>query len=213
MVTSHLLPYAMQGDAQPGFMVDLVKEIERRQGWEHQITFLPWARSLRLVRQESNYIIFPLTRTPEREDDYIWLIKVAPIEMAFVTLEGEPLSLPQARALDRISVQQDTPFEHFLKREGFKNLVSLPDPAPLHIRLLQAKRTQAWFTAKDLARYAWSDQKVDGPAVLGRTAYRSDVYIATSNNFPSEVALAYLRTFEEIVQDGSFTTIMLRYQR
>jgi polar amino acid transport system substrate-binding protein len=213
LITAHLLPYSIQGGAQPGFMIELVEEIERRLGSDRQIKYLPWPRSLRLVKREPNHIIFPLTRTPEREEHYIWAIKVAPIEMVFVTLDGKSLSMAQARELESLSVQQDTPFEQFLKRNGFDNLISLPDAAPLHIRLLQVKRTQAWFTAKDLARYAWLEQRVQEPLVLGDSVYRSDVYIATSRQFPSEVASAYRRAFDVIVRDGGFAAIMQRYQR
>ncbi len=213
LVSSHLAPYAIEGGEQAGFMVDLVRAIETRLGTERPVRFLPWPRSLRLAKNEANYLILPLTRTPEREPHYRWLLKVAPIEMAFITADREPLSLAEARLLNKISVQQDTPFEHFLQRQGFTNLVRLPDPGPLHLRMLSAGRTQAWFTAKDLAAYTSADTGQDGAVVLGETVYLSDVYIATSLEFPEAVAAAYLRAYQELVEDGSLEAIMGRYQR
>ncbi len=212
LLTAHLVPYSMQGQAQQGFMIELVEEIERRLGSSREINFLPWSRSLRLAKLTPNHIIFPVTRTPEREHDYQWLIKVAPIELVFVTLAGEPLSLVEARALETISVQQDTPFEQFLHSMGFDNLVSMPNAAAYHLRMLQLKRIQAWFTARDLAFYSWNEQQTKVPLVMSDSVYRSDVYIATSKQFPPQLASLYQQTFVEMREDGTLGRIMQRYR-
>ncbi len=212
LITAHLLPYSIMGGAQPGFMVEVVKEIERRLGSERPIEFIPWSRSLRLAMREPDYIIFPLTRTQEREPHYQWTINVAPIEMLFVTLDGKPLSLAQAKGLSRISVQQDTPFEQFLELNGFENLLALTDPGPQHIRLMEIGRTEAWFTAKDLAIYTWNEQKAITPLTFGDVVYRSDVYIATSKKFPTRLASDYQRVFKEMIEDGTLEEIMTAYR-
>lgn len=213
LVTANLLPYSIQSSTQSGFMVELVEEIERRIGSDRQIKFLPWGRAQALAKSNANHIIFPLTRTPEREDSYLWAIKVAPIEMAFITLGGSPLSLSQARKLNTVSVQQNTPFEAFLKSEGFENLERLSDPASQHVHLLKLNRSQAWFTARDLANYALRDQVLQSRFVFSENMYISDVYIATSKKFPPDVASIYRKTFDEILKDGSFDAIMQRYRR
>tara|TARA_R110001583_G_scaffold45917_2_gene144299 strand:- start:1653 stop:2417 length:765 start_codon:yes stop_codon:yes gene_type:complete len=211
LVSSHLAPYAMEIGEPAGLVVEMVRAIEARLGSRRPIHYLPWSRALKLVQQNPDHLIFPLTRMPEREADYRWLIKAAHIELAFLSAQGEPLSLEQARTLARISVQQDTPFQYFLERRGFDNLVAVADPAPVHLNLLASGRTQAWFTSTDQAHYLWPRVMGDRPLVLGPVVYRSDLYIATSKRFPAAVADAYREAFAALIREGEIQRIRDRY--
>jgi polar amino acid transport system substrate-binding protein len=162
---------------------------------------------------QPNHIIFPLTRTPEREPHYDWTIKVASIELVFITLAGQPLSMEEARLLPRITVQQDTPFEQYLKERGFENLESVTEPARAQLHLLRTHRVQAWFTAKDLAYYARLVHDIDADLIYSEPVETYDVYIATSRQFPGSLGKAYAETFQTIVTDGTYARIMARYQR
>lgn len=213
LVTAHLLPYSIQEGRQQGFMVELVREIERRLETNRPVRFLPWSRAIRDTQLSPNHVIFPLTRTPEREAHFDWAIEVAPIHLVFVTLNGRKLDLVQARRLDAIAVQQDTPFEQYLRQQGFTNLVVTTSAAPIPIRMLRAGRVQAWFTARDLAAYSLKEQFVSEPASYSAPITSGSVYIALSREFPAALRQAYLHTFDEMKRDGTFQHIMDQYLR
>jgi len=213
LVTAHLVPYSIQEGRQQGFMVELVREIERRLGTNRPVRFLPWARAIRNARLSPNHIIFPLTRTTEREPHFDWAIEVAPIDLVFVTLNHQRLDLDQARRLSAIAVQQDTPFEQYLRRQGFNNLVVTTSAAAIPIRMLRAGRVDAWFTARDLAAYSMREQFVTEPISYSDPITSGSVYIALSREFPGELRAAYRRTFDELRRDGTYQRIMSHYLR
>lgn len=211
LVTAQLLPYSIQEGRQQGFMVDLVREIERRLGTNRPVRFLPWPRAYRNARLSPNHVIFPLARTAEREPYFDWAIKVASLKPVFVTLNGERLDLARARRQEAIAVQQNSPFEQYLKEQGFKNLVVTTSAAPIPIRMLRAGRVDAWFTARDLAAYSMQEQFVTEPITYSAPVFSSNVYIAFSREFPDDLRQIYLRTFDEMRQDGTYQRIMSRY--
>ncbi|MCW8944233.1 MAG: transporter substrate-binding domain-containing protein [Sedimenticola sp.] len=213
LVTSHLVPYSIQEGRQQGFMVDIVREIERRMGTHRPVLFLPWPRAIRNTRLSANHIIFPLTRTLEREAHFDWGIKVAPIDLVFVTLNGQQLDLEQARSLATIVVQQNTPFEQYLRQQGFKNLVITTSAASIQIRMLQAGRVNAWFTARDLAGYSMKELFVPGPITYSKPITSGHVYFAFSKQFPQTLKTEYQQIFKAMQSDGTFQQIMDRYIR
>lgn len=212
LISADLRPYSIQEGGRSGLIADVVIEIERRLGSNRSIDFLPWSRSQRRVMSQPNHLIFPLTRTADREAHYNWLIKVAPIELVFVTLNGTVLSVEDAQKLEKISVHQDTPFEYFLKEHGFKNIVRVHDSFLTHISLLQKKRTQGWFTAKDIAIYWGAETDLKEALTFSEALNVGDLYIATSKVFPKDVALAYQHAFQEMAADGTYAAILDRYR-
>ncbi|TVO72539.1 substrate-binding periplasmic protein [Sedimenticola selenatireducens] len=213
LVTAHLVPYSIQEGREQGFMVDLIREIERRLGTNRPVLFMPWPRAIRNTRIGPNHIVFPLTRTIEREPHFDWAINVAPIELVFVTLSGKKLTLQQARSLSAIAVQQNTPFEQYLRQQGFTNLVITTSAAPIPIRMLRAGRVNAWFTAKDLASYSMREQFVTETITYSDSITSGNVYFALSKQFPVNLKQAYQETFSAMQSDGTYQKIMDRYVR
>lgn len=212
LVTADLSPYSIEVGLRPGFLIEIISLIEDRLKTNRPVDFYPWPRAQMLARTQANRIIFPLTRTPTREAHFNWLLDVAPIEMVFVTLDGHRLTLDQARQLGRITVQQSTPFESFLKSQGFNNLISSPRASQSHLRLLEAKRVDAWFTAKDLAEFALMDE-TQLTASYSKPIKTWRVYIATSKEFPKGLADDYRRIFNELKADGTVDHILRQYRR
>lgn len=211
LVTSQLLPFSIQEGRQQGFMVDLVREIERRLGTNRPVRFLPWPRAFRNARLSPNHIIFPLARTAEREPDFDWAIEVTPLNPVFVTLNGIHLDLAQARRQRAIAVQQNSPFEQYLRQQGFTNLVVTTSAAPIPIRMLRAGRVDAWFTARDLAAYSMREQFVTEPITYSDPIFSINIYIALSREFPEQLRQDYRETFDAMQRDGTYQRIMSQY--
>ena len=74
VVTTDAPPFNMlDGDAPSGFATDILREVLQQAGLDYHIQFLPWPRALLHVKQAPNTLIYTISRTPEREQQYEWI--------------------------------------------------------------------------------------------------------------------------------------------
>jgi polar amino acid transport system substrate-binding protein len=121
VVTGDLPPFAVDGQADhPGVLVELVEQLLRRCGQPVKAEFFPWARALATASGTPRIAILPLTRTPEREAQFQWLLKLYVQRFIFINRSGRPpvASEEQARQL-RVVVLRGSPNLAQLLRNGF----------------------------------------------------------------------------------------------
>lgn len=211
LVSSDLTPYSIEKGAQPGIFVELVREAMHRLGRPAKVEFYPWTRAQKIAQQEDNVILFPLTRTIQRENQYKWLMPVAPMELVFVTAKGRSVNLIEAKKLGRIAVQKSTPAEAYLVKQGFTNLMAFPKAASTNIKLLARGRVDAWFTAKGFAEYLIK-QTGDTNLEFGPVIEQSFFYVATSKDFPEDLFWELQGVLKKMAQDGTLSAILSRYR-
>ncbi|WP_028879907.1 substrate-binding periplasmic protein [Terasakiella pusilla] len=212
VVTTEIPPYTIEIGMRPGIMIELIKLIEDRIGHKHDITFYPWARAQMLVQSNPNHIIFPLARNSEREDKYDWALKVMQVDAVFVTLNGQKVSLKDAKNLNHITVQQSSPFETLLKEKGFTNVIASARTPDQHLRLLEKGRVDAWYTSKDHAQYTMADTPFASKALFSDPVKSEDVYMAFSKKFPPSLRQKYIDIFNELKEDGMIDHIRKQYR-
>ncbi len=212
VVTAELPPYSIEVGMRPGLMVEILSLIEHRLKGKHKPQYYPWPRAQMLTRVNPNHIIFPLTRTPEREPHYDWAIKVLKVDSIFVTLDGRKLTLEDAKKLDLITVQQSTPFEEFLLDQGFTNIVSSPQSTDRHLLLMERKRVEAWYTSRDLAQYVIANSNLHDEATMSEPIQTGEIYIAFSKKFPPSLRQKYIEIYNELKEDGSIAYILKQYR-
>ena len=123
IVSGDLPPFAIEGQpGRPGVLVELVEELVRRAGHSVKVEFYPWARAMQKASAQPRVAILPLTRTPEREPHYQWLLKLYVQHFVFINRAGRPpvSSLEQARRL-KLTVLRASPNLAQLQRHGFKD--------------------------------------------------------------------------------------------
>jgi polar amino acid transport system substrate-binding protein len=121
VVTADLPPFAVEGQPEaPGVLVELVEQLLRRCGQPVKVEFYPWARALAIAGAQPRIAILPLTRTPEREPQFQWLLKLYVQHFVFINRSGQPAvaSVAQARRL-RLTVLRGSPNLAQLQRHGF----------------------------------------------------------------------------------------------
>lgn len=210
LLTADLSPFSIKDKKRPGFMVEIAQAIEECLGRKADVQFLPWPRAQRQALTRANKVIFPVTRISARETRYSWLIDVVPMELVFITKTGHKLSLDEARKLRWISVQQDTPFDHFLRENGFRNLSPSPLAAKNHVKLLASGRVDAWFTARVLAYEGLKDYHPDY-FTMSDPVVRYQVYIAASKDFPEDLKQQYRSVYADLQADGTIDRILQKY--
>jgi len=187
VVTGDLPPFAAEGQAErPGVLVELVEQLLKRCGQPLQVEFFPWARALATASSRPRVAILPLTRTPEREPQFQWLLKLYVQHFVFINRSGRPAvaSLEQARQL-RLAVLRGSPNLAQLQRNGFNaGLVTQASSVEDMLRLLERDVVDAIYGGDvinmDKVRGSGRD-----PAAfqVGMTLESGEVWLAASGGF------------------------------
>ena len=212
IVTAHLPPWSIQDKgSQQGVLMDLVKMLGEKAGLSDRqyVTVFPWKRAQVYASNRENVLILPMMRTKVREKKYGWLQKVDHLSTLFVTADGTSLDLEEAKKVGLVTVRLGTPMEDFLVRNDFQNLLISPS-LQAQLTMLKKGRVQAWFVSEPLARYTvgidQGKQLTFGPSITS-----SPVYLATSLDFPEEVAKRYQDAYADLQRDGAISELWQRY--
>ena len=82
-----LLQYPDQGENK-GPTIGILNAILAEAQLEASVEFMPWARAFSIAKSNPNTIILSMIRTPEREDNFYWIIKVSKPARVFISLES-----------------------------------------------------------------------------------------------------------------------------
>jgi len=221
LITAELPPYTFQippatvsefpGPGQ-GLVQDVVEEMARRVGHSGTIEYMPWARAQQIAMTEPNVGILSLTRSPEREDKYRWLVKIVTDDLVLVGGQGVDVS-----SLDRVKsrptgVLLRSGAEALLREKGFTRV----EPAPeewLNAKKLKERRIDAWLAPRLMVIYAMQEVQGDlGTLNMGEIVRASDIYLAASKSLPDAEAAKWEKAFESMKADGSYERIVQKYR-
>lgn len=109
---------------------------------------VPWARATVEAEQSSSLLVFPLTRSAERENRYTWVTKLLEDKICFASF-GEPVnSLDEARKRKRVLVWRGSSQKTYLEKQGFNNLVVVGHIEKVD-HILSSAPDSAWFHVCD----------------------------------------------------------------
>ena len=216
LVTSELPPFAIQNQpGMPGFAVELTQAISAKLGQQVKAEYYPWARAYALAQAEPRVVIIPLTRTPDRQTRFQWLVKIFVQQYVFVTkAPGKTIaSLDAARALNRIGVLRGSPTTEFALREHFSSQ-HLYEEASVEAGLkdLDAGRIDTYFgggaicaatikaTGRKLADYQF------GVSLGG-----GEIWLGASSGFSEADVAAMRQVFDALTADGTYARLLRKY--
>lgn len=184
-----------------GMVGDVTLAALARAGQLSELRHEPWARAQHRVANGRNQLIIPLSRTPEREPLYTWIVPIMPLERAFFSLDEPVQSFAEARQrYRRIGVGLGTAQVEILRTQGFGEqqiITHTLGENPVH--LLERGRIDAWFTGVPEALYLWPQQsahKLRMSPVLTST----DLYLACSKDCDAQL-VENLRTAVQSLHD------------
>jgi polar amino acid transport system substrate-binding protein len=216
IVTGDLPPFAIEGKAQrPGVLVELVEELLRRGGQPAKVEFFPWARAMQMATSGTPRIaILPLTRTPEREPRFQWLLKLYVQHFVFINRSDRPpvQSLEQARGL-RLTVLRASPNLAQLQRHGFdeQRIVQASSVEDM-LRLLERGHVDAIYggdvinmdkvrgSGRDPARFQ-----------VGMTLESGEVWLAASGGVEPAELERLREAHQSMLRDGSIERLFRTY--
>jgi polar amino acid transport system substrate-binding protein len=215
LVTEEYPPVTFMKDGKPsGFVTDMVREIAARQGIPDNIRLTSWKNAYNMALIHPKVVLFSAERTPERENLFQWVGPVGKNSAMLYAKKGSGIrinSLEEAKAIGTIATTTNWFTEQQLKREGFKNLRSSPDPRENVRQLMKGEVQLSIFTditIPEIVRDAGYGMQDLEPVF---TVVQTYFYIALSRDTPAEVVQAWQSTLDSLKQDGSFERIYRRY--
>ena len=91
-------------------------------GIDYSISVSDWSMAYNIALRDPQTCIFSISRSPEREHNFIWFAKLAQFDTNFYSLKSKGISLTnleQAKQY-RIAVLKDNYSHHYLLSKGFK---------------------------------------------------------------------------------------------
>lgn len=91
-------------------------------GIDYSISVSDWSMAYNIALRDPQTCIFSISRSPEREHNFIWFAKLAQFDTNFYSLKSKGISLTnleQAKQY-RIAVLKDNYSHHYLLSQGFK---------------------------------------------------------------------------------------------
>ncbi|WP_420334555.1 substrate-binding periplasmic protein [Roseibium sp.] len=131
IVTQSFAPLQWDNDGKPdGYVTQYIAEVIGRVKETvpleaASVEFMPWKRAMLTARSVPNVLLFSLSRTQEREDQFLWLGEVSPYGQYFYQLRTKPdVAADTVADLKgtglRIGVQDGGNLHAYLQRTGLE---------------------------------------------------------------------------------------------
>jgi len=70
--------------------IGILKAVLQQAQLEANVEFMPWVRAFSIAKNKPNTLILSMIRTPDREADFHWIIKVSNLSRVFISLRDKP---------------------------------------------------------------------------------------------------------------------------
>ncbi|MES2818117.1 MAG: ABC transporter substrate-binding protein [Pseudomonadota bacterium] len=196
-----------------GSVGDVVLAAIERAGDSVQLHDEPWARAQKRVSEGHQLLIMPLSRTPQRENQYTWIAPIQRMDRAFFTLAQRVESFADAKArLHNIGVGHGSAQHEILLAQGFSpdqiNPLKIGD-SPAH--LLMLGRIDAWFNGVPESLSIWRKHSPQ-PLQMSPVLDSLDLYLACSKHCDRALVERLRLAVEELQRDGTAQRLQDAYQ-
>jgi polar amino acid transport system substrate-binding protein len=188
--------------------------LERAGLLDYHLAVYPWARAYDLALAEPNVLIYPLMRTPEREENFKWIGEFEEIKSVLYKLRWRAdlnvQQLNDARAWNTGVVRDDVR-EQYLRDAGFSRLVVSASPMDNFRKLLNGQVDTVPLSPRDARRFC---EQLGVPfrdleALLTLDQITAHAYLAFSKQTPDAVVERTTAAFEQLKQEGQVARLML----
>jgi polar amino acid transport system substrate-binding protein len=115
--------YLAAGGEVTGLNTEIVRSVLNQAGMQSTIQIFPWARAMMMARNRPNTVIFSMSRSKERENQFIWIGELMRRHDMFYRATGRrsisPTSIEEIKSHYSVCVVNKDIVEDDLKRQGF----------------------------------------------------------------------------------------------
>jgi polar amino acid transport system substrate-binding protein len=206
----------VENDVLVGPSVEIVKEIQRRVGSNEEIKVYPWARAYKMSLEQENVVLFGMTHTEARHDQFKWIGPLATKRDILVAKKGSGIkinSLEDAKKVKSIGTLRDDTRERLLKSLGFTNLEPVSDEQ-MNAKKLVLGRIDLWTykipglrTVCELAGVDYNEME----EVYDLRKINLD--IAFSKKTSDSIVQRWRSAFDEMLADGTLMKIRKEWNK
>ena len=190
----------------------MVEELSRRTGLPANIEFVPWKRAMFLSTSRPRSAIFPLTRSPDRENQYRWLAPLYRETFVFVSMKGSDFVIdhPERNKRQRIGILRGSLMIKFLHQQGYMNII---EAATIEegVRFLRRGIVDAVCSDQEILR-ALLGGRIDGDYAASPTLRETSTWLGGSRDFSDADAARFEQAMKDMIEDGTYARLLKKYQ-
>jgi len=194
-----------------GSSVDIVNEIQKRDGYINKINITTWTDAYATVLYLPNSALFTTARTESREKLFQWVGPIDSYNTSFYTLTSSGIkitSLDQAKVLKSIATPRNWYTQDYLVSNGFKNIVTTAITTQEAFDQLINGEVEALFLKEPLVDWLFkSSGKPEGFISKQYNAMNTKSYIAFSLSTPKTTVEKWQAHLDTMKLDGTFKSI------
>jgi len=221
-VTAELPPYTFQvppatvseepGPGQ-GLVHEAVLEMARRLNTSVAIEYMAWDSAQKLAMSRANVGILSITRTPEREEHYLWCCRIVTDDLILAGGQGVDVSSLE-KVKDRpIGVLFHSGAETLVRSLGFSRVQASPEEW-LNATKMKERRIDAWLAPRLMVIHAYKEVGADASTLnFGQIVRPSEIYLAFSKGTPEPEVQRWADALKQIQDDGTLDRLLGRYSR
>ncbi len=221
LLAAELPPYTYQVPSasvseQPGpgrgVIHELVAEAARRVGHPGRIEYLPWFRAQEIAQNEPNVGILAITRSPEREEKYRWLLHLLTDDLVLVGSPGVDVS-DMSKVRDRpVGVLQRSGAEALVRSLGFTRTMPQREEW-MNAKRIKDRTIDAWVAPRAMVVHAVREVRGNLDVLqFGQVIRKSELWLAASKDLPDSQAKRWEDAWAAMQADGTAERIVRRNQ-
>jgi ABC-type amino acid transport substrate-binding protein len=198
-----------------GMMCELVVEACKRAKLNCEFEWYPFKRALLTAAEGENYVVPGVSRTPEREKTYEWLINVFKFRRVFLTKGPKINSFDEGKQkLKKIAVANASSQHEELTSKGFQESQFAPQHSGAsELEMLDAGHVDAWYhTSGEINWRIKSQPQYKGKFTFGAPLSSSDQYVVASKKFDPELFKKFKTALSKMKSDGTVERILNNYK-
>lgn len=212
--SADLPPFSYKiNDLQTGIAADMLIAAASKAGVNLHFEYLPWARAQMDTQNSRNKLIIPLTRIPERESSYRWLVELFQYQFILVSKNREvALDLEQAKKF-KIGVLRNNAAIPFLEKSGFTDIDTAPTEE-INARKLNAGRIDYWVVADLAVKYIYRSAGFN-PAELKfgpKVGEPQTIYLSASKDLDDPKIDLLQESLKQMKASGQLDDIVRQYK-
>jgi polar amino acid transport system substrate-binding protein len=212
--TADISPYTYEANDKPaGMAIDILQAAGKASGISFHFNFLPWKRAQLETQSSTDHAIVPLTRTPERENDYQWIVPLFEYHFVIVTRADRPAVTFDETKKMAVGVLRGNPMHTMLPGLGFGN-VRPGNSEEMLAKQLRANLIDVWIVPESVARdtYKRIGGNLNELRIGTRVGEPMSIYLAASKKFPAADVKLIADEVNRLRASGEINRILERYR-
>lgn len=195
-----------------GNYADFFREAAARSGVEIDFRIVPWARAIKETEESKTFLIFPFTRSKEREKNFKWVVPIKEDSMCFVSQDGKTNTFEKARNLSRVLVWYRGSHKDYLESLSFGNLATI-NSAERAAEILTAKPGSAWYYICSDSKSFVDKNRLNNDLKIGIPVASEAIWLASGNAYTESEELKKFTNSIRQLNDEKFLEKLLKKEK